>query len=149
MLIILTSTVLIIFFGFLSNILRFLTLVMDDIFYDTYIYNYICIFKIFVFFKTRQRSFIKYFQKEQMKKILILLILSVTTTLISQENIKYSETITSKDLYKHISVLASDSLEGRETGKKGQKMAADYIMNHFKDIGIPHTKTTDIIKNLE
>ena len=75
-----------------------------------------------------------------MKKILRLLTLTVSTTLISQENIKYSETITSKDLYKHISVLASDSLEGRETGKRGQKMAADYIMNHFKDIGIPPYK---------
>ena len=75
-----------------------------------------------------------------MKKTLTLLILSVSTMLISQENIKYSETITSKDLYKHISVLASDSLEGRETGKRGQKMAADYIMNHFKDIGIPPYK---------
>ena len=74
-----------------------------------------------------------------MKKILILLILTVSTMLISQENIKYSETITSKDLYKHISVLSSDSLEGRETGKRGQKMA-DYIMNHFKDIGIPPYK---------
>ena len=68
-----------------------------------------------------------------MKKRLILLVLTFSTKLISQENIKYSETITSKDLYKHISVLASDSLEGRETGKRGQKMAADYIMNHFKD----------------
>ena len=74
------------------------------------------VFSKFLCFQTRQRSFIKHFQKEQMKKILILLILSVTT-LISQENIKYSETITSKDLYKHISVL-SDSLEGRETAKK-------------------------------
>ena len=55
-----------------------------------------------------------------MKKILRLLTLTVSTTLISQENIKYSETITSKDLYKHISVV-SDSLEGRETGKRGQK----------------------------
>ena len=75
-----------------------------------------------------------------MKKTLTLLILTVSTTLTSQENIKYSETITSIDLYKHISVLASDSLEGRETGKRGQKMAADYIMNHFKDIGIPPYK---------
>ena len=37
-------------------------------------------------------------------------------------------------------ILASDSLEGRETGKTGQKMAADYIMNHFKSIGIPPYK---------
>ena len=40
--------------------------------------------------------------------------------LISQENIKYSETITSKD-YINTFVQASDSLEGRETGKEDKK----------------------------
>ena len=75
MFIVLTSTTLIIFFGFLSSVITF-TLVLDGLFYDIYIYNYICVFKIVVFFKTRQRSFIKYFQKEQMKKILILLVLT-------------------------------------------------------------------------
>ena len=58
----------------------------------------------------------------------------------SQGNTKYAETINVYDLKKHLSVLASDSLEGRETGKPGQKMAADYIMNHFKNIGIPPYK---------
>ena len=84
-----------------------------------------------------------------MKTIQTLLILTVSTMLISQENIKYSETITSKDLYKHISVLASDSLEGRETGKRGQKMAADYIMNHFKDIEIPTYKNNSNYKTFK
>ena len=58
----------------------------------------------------------------------------------SQENIKFSKTIIVEDLKTHLNILASDSLEGRETGKKGQKMAADYIMNHFKNIGIPPYK---------
>ena len=53
----------------------------------------------------------------------------------SQENIKFSETINVTDLQRHLNILASDSLEGRETGKPGQKMAADYIMDHFKNIG--------------
>lgn len=75
-----------------------------------------------------------------MKKTLLLIVLLISTSMFSQENIRFSETITSSDLYKHLSVLASDSLEGRETGKKGQKMAADYIMNHFKNIGIPPYK---------
>ena len=73
-----------------------------------------------------------------MKKHLFLLLLP--TFLIAQENVKFSETITTEDLEKHLTILASDSLEGRETGKKGQKMAADYIMNHFKNIGIPPYK---------
>lgn len=49
---------------------------------------------------------------------------------------KYATTITDADLTRHLTILASDSLEGRETGKKGQKMAADYIKNHFEKIGL-------------
>ena len=59
---------------------------------------------------------------------------------LGQENIKFSETIIVEDLERHLNILASDSLEGRETGKRGQKMAANYIMNHFKKIGIPAYK---------
>tara|TARA_Y100000385_G_scaffold104667_1_gene108406 strand:- start:12070 stop:13098 length:1029 start_codon:yes stop_codon:yes gene_type:complete len=60
--------------------------------------------------------------------------------LFGQNNLKYAETIKVEDLEKHLIILSSDSMEGRETGKKGQKMAADYIMNHFKNIGIPPYK---------
>ena len=74
-----------------------------------------------------------------MKKHLLLLFL-LPTLLFSQENVRFSETITIVDLEKHLNILASDSLEGRETGKKGQKMAADYIMNHFINIGVPPYK---------
>jgi len=75
-----------------------------------------------------------------MKKTLLLLFVGLTTIIFAQENVKYSETILASDLEKHLIILASDSLEGRETGKPGQKMAADYIMNHFKNIGIPPYK---------
>lgn len=49
---------------------------------------------------------------------------------------KYAKTITHEDLTEHLTLLASDSLEGRETGKKGQKMAAEYIKNHFESLGL-------------
>jgi hypothetical protein len=74
-----------------------------------------------------------------MKKLLLIL-LCVPLIGEGQQNINFSETITTVDLKRHLTILASDSLEGRETGKKGQKMAADYIMNHFKNIGIPPYK---------
>lgn len=48
----------------------------------------------------------------------------------------YVESITQEDLKKHLSILASDEYEGRETGTKGQKMAAEYIANHFKTLGL-------------
>ncbi|WKV13566.1 M28 family peptidase [Marivirga harenae] len=49
---------------------------------------------------------------------------------------KYAKTITDEDLTRHLTLLASDSLEGRETGKKGQKIAAEYIKNHFESLGL-------------
>jgi hypothetical protein len=48
-----------------------------------------------------------------------------------EQAIKYSNLINKQDLFKDLSVLASDSLEGRETAKAGQKKAAEYIKNHF------------------
>lgn len=50
--------------------------------------------------------------------------------------IKFSTTINKDHGYKHLSILASDEYEGRETGKKGAWMAAEYIRNHFKSIGL-------------
>ncbi|MBC6610239.1 M28 family peptidase [Hymenobacter sp. BT507] len=48
----------------------------------------------------------------------------------------YAQTITQEDLRKHLSIIASDAYEGRETGEKGQKMAAEYIANRFKELGL-------------
>ncbi|CAN5791350.1 hypothetical protein BH11BAC7_BH11BAC7_01930 [soil metagenome] len=50
---------------------------------------------------------------------------------------KYAATITAADLKKHLSVIASDEYEGRETGKKGQHMTAEYIAKQFASFGIP------------
>jgi len=49
---------------------------------------------------------------------------------------KFSATINKTTAYKHLSVLASDEYEGRETGKKGAWMAADYIKKYFKGLGL-------------
>ncbi len=49
----------------------------------------------------------------------------------------YSTYISAASISKNIYVLASDEYEGRETGKKGQKMAAAYIADEFKNAGIP------------
>ena len=54
----------------------------------------------------------------------------------SRTESKYAATITAEDLKKHLSVLASDEYEGRETARKGQKMAATYIENHFRELGL-------------
>ncbi|MBC7921108.1 MAG: M28 family peptidase [Ferruginibacter sp.] len=49
---------------------------------------------------------------------------------------EYAQMITAEDLLKHLRILASDSLEGRNTGEIGQKMAADYIAHEFFDYGL-------------
>ena len=48
----------------------------------------------------------------------------------------YASSILKKDLYKDLSVLASDEYEGRETARSGQKKAAKYIVERFKEIGL-------------
>ncbi|WP_113637217.1 M28 family peptidase [Nubsella zeaxanthinifaciens] len=50
--------------------------------------------------------------------------------------IKFSTTVNKDRAYQHLSVLASDEYEGRETGKKGAWMAADYIKKQFQSFGL-------------
>lgn len=47
-----------------------------------------------------------------------------------------AQEITEKDLEKHISYLASQELAGRYPGTKGDTLAAEYIVNEFKRIGL-------------
>lgn len=48
----------------------------------------------------------------------------------------WANTITAEDLSDHLYVLAADSMEGRETGKEGQRKAAAYIAAHFEASGL-------------
>lgn len=54
--------------------------------------------------------------------------------------VRLANTITVKDLYKHLSTLASDAYEGRETGEKGNYMAAAYLANHLDSMGVAEQK---------
>jgi len=49
---------------------------------------------------------------------------------------RYANRITGQKLQQHLSVLAADEMEGRETGKSGQHKAAAYIESEFKKIGL-------------
>ena len=53
---------------------------------------------------------------------------------------KYLSTITQADLKKHLTIVASDEMEGRETGSKGQKKAGLYLIEHYKTNQIPFPK---------
>jgi len=49
--------------------------------------------------------------------------------------LKYGNQISADSLKNYVFKLASKEFEGRETGKLGQKLAADYIAQHFKSSG--------------
>ena len=53
---------------------------------------------------------------------------------------KYAAFITATDLQKHLTVIASDEMEGRETGTEGQRKAAAYIESQFKQLGLSTAK---------
>ena len=94
------------------------------------------------------RSQIKKIKKYlSMKKLFTLALLILSTLGFSQapktigpeQNamvMEYAETITMEDLKEDLTILASDALEGRETGKRGQKMAAAYIRAHYQELGL-------------
>ena len=45
----------------------------------------------------------------------------------------YSETITLDQLRDHVVILASDEMEGRQSGSPGAQAAAEYIASRFKE----------------
>ncbi len=49
---------------------------------------------------------------------------------------KYGSQITADQLKEYLTIIASDALEGRETGTRGQKMAAAFIAAHFQQLGL-------------
>ena len=49
---------------------------------------------------------------------------------------KYAAYITGAELKRQLTIIASDEMEGRETGTVGQRKAADYIESQFKNIGL-------------
>jgi hypothetical protein len=83
-----------------------------------------------------------------MKKILITLSLAGLATGVwaqqqPQQNktaMKYASVISADLAKKHLSILASDEYEGRETGKPGADKAANYIAAEFKALGLQPVK---------
>lgn len=58
-------------------------------------------------------------------------------------------TITEAELKDNLSILASDALEGRETGKRGQKMAAAFIKAYFEELGLQGPVDGDYYQHIE
>jgi len=78
-----------------------------------------------------------------MKKIVLLFIL--VPIFVNAQNkdsvaIKYANSISIESLKNNLTIIASDEYEGRETGRRGQKMAADFIVQEFKTAGVQPLK---------
>lgn len=83
-----------------------------------------------------------------MKKIILLIsifILSIgcnskKSTISPLDLPKYMNSITAEELKTHLSIVASDEMEGRDTGSKGQKKAGNYLISQYKANKIPFPK---------
>jgi Zn-dependent M28 family amino/carboxypeptidase len=75
-----------------------------------------------------------------MKRLSLLIIFfsSISMVWAQQENLieKYGAMISEDELRYNLTIIASDALEGRETGKRGQKMAAAFIRAYFQELGL-------------
>ena len=72
--------------------------------------------------------------------VLCLLVSSCSSTKNSKTNIadvsKYMNSITANELSDHLYIVASDAMEGRDTGTKGQKEAGKYLIEQYIKNGI-------------
>ncbi|HTH57868.1 MAG TPA: M28 family peptidase [Cyclobacteriaceae bacterium] len=73
-----------------------------------------------------------------MKKSLLCVAVLLAQVAIAQDQLasQYAQLITAKDLKENLTIVASDALEGRYTGTRGQKMAAAFIAHHFESLGL-------------
>ncbi len=79
-----------------------------------------------------------------MKKYIVAILLftgcagadSLTETTSTDRLLSFDEWVTPDFLEKHLEVIAHDSLEGRGTGEPGIDIAADYLADFYKEIGM-------------
>jgi len=72
-----------------------------------------------------------------MKKIVFFICLLATAGSYAQDAAtKYADHITGSNLQKHLTIIAGDEMQGRETGTEGQRRAATYIEAQFKAMGL-------------
>ena len=78
----------------------------------------------------------------------VLAVILGTTTMFSQTRTDYAALIDSTQLYDHLSVFASDEFEGRETGTRGQRKAAAYLMEYYTSLGLsPFEQDVPLVDN--
>ena len=92
-----------------------------------------------------------------MKKIVILLLIASAFSCKNAQSVaskdnsdptRYVKLIKEKDLKKMLYVVASDEMEGRETGSEGQKKAGLYMIEQYKKMEFLFLKEQLIITSI-
>jgi hypothetical protein len=85
-----------------------------------------------------------------MRRTIFLFILVLHDPLFAQNKdsiaLKLASYISVEELKNNLHVLASDEFEGRETGKKGQKLAAQYVAEKLKNFGVKESYQEYLLK---
>ena len=68
---------------------------------------------------------------------------SSSSSLTNNDATKYINLITSESLKTNLTVIASDEMQGRDTGSEGQKKAGRYLIEQYKNAGISFPKGAD------
>lgn len=55
----------------------------------------------------------------------------------------YISTITEQELKEHLKVIASDEMQGRDTGSEGQKKAGRYLIEQYQKLGLTYPPGAD------
>jgi len=69
--------------------------------------------------------------------VMVTLVFHVNHIYAQYDPLLFASGITAEELKEHLMVFASDAFEGRETGKPGQALAASYLEEYYKQLGIP------------
>ncbi len=91
---------------------------------------------------------IKNDKKMKLTRIFVPIVASVLVYSCASNNLSYEgkafksayESIKADELKKNLMVIASDEMEGRQTGSEGQKKAGVYMIDYYKNIGISYPK---------
>lgn len=77
-----------------------------------------------------------------MKQAITSLCIILGSTLAAQDSlaVKYAQTITANELSKHLHIISADDYEGRESGYAGQRKCEQYMVNFYKELGLPPVK---------
>jgi Zn-dependent M28 family amino/carboxypeptidase len=71
-----------------------------------------------------------------MKSIFFKYLLSLSFIFLVSTGSLFAQKISEKQMKKDVSYLASDKLEGRNTGSEGEALAAEYVANRFEKLGL-------------